>query len=375
MMRAGNLLNMKSWFLPAFVLGCICAAGCNGSHSRERVEGELQPDSGTTLSTVVAERTNVPIFVTGPGTAMAYQTVTVKTRVDGEILKIAFKEGQNVKKGDLLLVIDPKPYEAALKQSEANLFRDKAALDVARLTLDRDRKLYAEDLIPKQQLDVQESTVAQCEGTVQADEAQTLVAKLNIEYTHIISPVDGRVGLQMVDVGNMVHASDANGLVVLSQLTPIAVVFALPQQLLPSILGRLRQGHAIKIEAYTQDDQTKLGEGELLTVDNEIDPATSTAKFKGVLDNRQMLLWPNQSINIRILLETRRGAITIPSAAVQHGVNGNFVCALTGDHKISLRLITVIQIIGKKALVGKGINSGDVLLTDCQAHSAEKNPA
>jgi multidrug efflux system membrane fusion protein len=317
----------------------------------------------------------VPIYVTGPGTAIAYQTVTVKTRVDGEILQIAFKEGQNVKKGDLLVVIDPKPYAAALKQAEANLFRDKAALDVARLTVDRDRKLYAEDLIPKQQLDAQESTVAQCEGTVQADEAQVLVAKLNIEYTRITSPVNGRVGLQMIDVGNMVHPSDASGLAVLSQLTPIAVVFALPQQLLPSILSRLRQGHAIKIEAYTQDDQTKIGEGELLTVDNEIDPATSTAKFKGVLDNRQMLLWPNQSVNIRMLLETRRDAITIPSAAVLHGADGNFVCALTSDHKVSLRPIMVVQIVGKKALVGKGINSGDVLLSDCQTHSAEKNPA
>ena len=312
-----------------------------------------------------AERRDLPVYLSGLGSVEAFNTVQVKTRLDGQLVQVAFREGQNVKKGELLAVIDPRPYQVQLSQMEANLFKDQSALQDAKVNLTRFQELFKDGVIPKQQLDTQGSLVGQLEGAVRSDQAQVDNVKLNLVYTRITAPVSGRIGLRLVDVGNMVHASDQNGLLVVTQLQPIAAIFTLPEDNLQSVSQHMHQGK-LTVDAYSRDDQTKLASGYLLTIDNQIDPSTGTGKLKAVFENHDSSLWPNQFVNVHLLLETQKNIVAIPAAAIQRGPQGTYVFVVKPDKTVDMRMITVGLSSGTLSAVNSGIGEGELVVTDGQ---------
>ncbi len=272
----------------------------------------------------VLQRT-MPIYLTALGTVTAYNTVTIKPRVDGQLLQVNVREGQAVRKGQLLLQIDPRPYEAAVAQAEGTLAKDQATAANAAAQATRYTALYQAGVVSKESQQSQISGAGQAQGSIAADEAAIQAAKVNLAYTRITSPIDGMVGLRQVDPGNIVHASDATGLLVITQLQPITVIFTLPEDQLPQVLGLTRNGKKLAVEAYDRSQTTHLASGSLLTVDNQIDTTTGTVKVKAVFDNKDGALFPNQFVNIRLILQDRLNAIVIPAAALQTGSQGSFV--------------------------------------------------
>ena len=311
------------------------------------------------------ESRDMPVLLSGLGSVDAFNTVVVKTRIDGQLDRIAIKEGQEVQKGELLAVIDPRPYEVALSQAQATLSKDQAALKDAKLNLTRFQELYKAGVIPQQQFDTQGSLVGQLEGTLLADQAQIDSVKLNLNYTRITAPVSGRVGLRQVDVGNMVHASDPNGLLVITQLQPIAVLFTLPEDNLPTVSKQMHKG-TLKAEAYSRDDQTKLATGTLLTIDNQIDITTGTGKLKAVFDNRDRSLWPNQFVNIHLLLEVRKNNTVVPVAAIQRGPQGTYVFTVKSDKTAEMRPVTLAFTEGNFSSITQGLRPGEIVVVDGQ---------
>jgi multidrug efflux system membrane fusion protein len=318
------------------------------------------------VAIALAERRDVPVVLEGLGNVVAYQTVTVKTQVDGRLDRVVFREGQAVRRGDVLAQIDPRPFQAQLKQAEGALARDDAQLKSARLDLARYRSLAAEKLIPQQQADQQIAVVGQLEGAVRIDEAAIATARLNLDYARITSPVDGVTGIRIVDPGNVVHASDQNGLVVVTQLDPIAVIFTLPQDELTPI-ATAQAGGRLPVEVYARDDVTLLGRGQLEVIDNQINQATSTVRLKAVVPNPKRLLWPNQFVNARLRLATRRDALVLPASAVQRGPSGSFVYVVGQDLTVTPRALEVEATVGDLAVVGKGVAEGERVVVEGQS--------
>jgi membrane fusion protein, multidrug efflux system len=346
----------------ALVLNCAFLLGCNQESRRDPREENSGPVS---VSISKVQKQDVPVYLVGLGSVSAFYTANIKSRVDGQIMRVNFQEGQVVKEGDLLIVIDPRPYQVQQEQMEAQLFKDKASLRDAKLNLDRYRTLIPSGSIAQQQVDTQQSLVDQLDGQVRTDQAQIDNAKLQIVYCNITAPFTGRVGLRQVDPGNIVHATDTNPMLVLTQLQPIAVIFTLPEDELPTVAQHMKNS-ALQVEAYSRDNQTKLGTGKLMTIDNQIDPTTGTAKLKAVFDNKDNQLWPNQFVNADLLLETRRNAMVVPTAALQHGPQGSFVYIANPNKTVEARTVDVALTQGNTSVIASGLTSGETVVTDGQ---------
>lgn len=321
---------------------------------------------GTPVVAALVKRQDMPVYLDGLGSVTAFYTDTVKSRVDGELMEIHFAEGQEVHKGDLLAVIDPRPYEVALAQAQANLARDQAQLADAKLDANRYNELVKSGVIAQQQYDTQAALAGQLTGAVAADQAAIDSAKLNVTYSHITSPIDGRVGLRLVDPGNIVHAADTTGLLVITQMQPIAVIFTLPEDSLPAVNSRMRGGAPLQVKALSRDDGTELATGTLLTIDNQIDQTTGTYRLKAVFGNENRVLWPNQFVNARLLLDTKKDAIIIPAAATQRGSQGTFVYVVKADKTVEVRPVTVDFTEGTISSINKGLAPNEVVVTDGQ---------
>jgi multidrug efflux system membrane fusion protein len=332
-------------------------------------KGRGGPGMGNfTVPVVVAaaQHGDLPVYFNGLGTVTAFNTVTVRSRVDGQLINVAFREGQFVHEGDLLAEIDPRPFEVQLSSAQGMLAKDQALRKDAEANLERFKLLFKEGVIPQQQLDTQAALVGQYDGSIRSDESQIANARLQLTYSRITAPISGRVGLRLVDAGNIVHANDANGLVVITQLQPIAVLFSLPQDQLPQVNAKLRSGIQLSVEAYDRDDTTKIAAGRLLTIDNQIDPTTGTYKLKSVFNNENNALFPNQFVNVHLLVDTKRDLTIVPAPAIQRGPQGTYVYAVASDNTVRIRPVTIAQTAGNSVGLSAGLNAGDVVVTDGQ---------
>jgi multidrug efflux system membrane fusion protein len=334
------------------------------ARSQAAAKGPTAPPPISVGVTAVQKR-DVPFYLTGLGSVTAFNTVTVHTRVDGQMMQVYFKEGQFVKAGDVLAEIDPRPYQVALDQAQGQLAKDVASQNDAKVDLSRYQQLWQEGVIARQQLDTQQATVGQFDGSIQSDKAQIDNEKLQLVYCRVTSPITGRVGLRLVDPGNIVHAADANGILVITQVQPIAVDFTLPEDNLPQVVAEMKK-RQLAVEAFSRDDNTKLADGQLLTLDNQIDQTTGTIKFKSQFINKDMSLWPNQFVNIRLFLNVRKDAIVIPSAAIQSGAQGPFAYVVGQGNVVQVRSIQTDFSEGNLSVIRQGLNEGDQIVIDGQ---------
>lgn len=311
------------------------------------------------------QQQDMPVYLSGLGSVTAFNTANIKSRVDGQIMRVNVREGQTVKQGDLLIEIDSRPFQVQLEQALAQSARDQAQLDNAKVNLDRDTALIPSGSISQQEVDTQRALFHQLGGTVQNDKALIDSAKLQIAYCHITAPFNGRVGLRQVDSGNIIHANDTNPMLVLTQLQPIAVIFNLPEDQLPTVAQHMKKS-TLLVEAYSRDNQTKLATGKLETIDNQIDPTTGTAKLKAVFDNNEDELWPNQFVNTNLLLEVRKKSVVVPTAAIQRGPQGVFVYTVKADKTVEVRPVTVSLTQGNTTAIASGLSPGDIVVTDGQ---------
>ena len=324
----------------------------------------LQSSGPMPVGTATVEKGDMPVVLSGLGTVTPLAMVTVKTQINGQLTEIAFKEGQIVNKGDFLAQIDPRPYQVALEQAEGQLAKDQAALKNAETDLARYKTLVAQNSIARQTADTQAALVQQDRGTVQADQAQVDTQKLNLIYAHIVAPVGGRVGLRQVDAGNYVQTSDAGGIAVITQIQPISVIFTLPEDNLPAVLRRLHAGASLGVTAYDRTGATKLDTGRLETIDNQIDTSTGTVKLRAVFDNAEQILFPNQFVNIRLLVDTLHDANIVPTAAVQRGAPGAFVYVVGSGDTVAARPVTLGPSDNDRVAVVQGLEPAARVVTD-----------
>ena len=313
-----------------------------------------------------AHRGDLPVYFNGLGTVTAFNTVTVRSRVDGQIVNVAFKEGQFVHEGDVLVQIDPRPFQVQLEQAQGQLAKDQAQRKDAQVNLERYQLLFKEGVIPQQQLDTQAALVGQFDGAITSDQGQIDNAKLQLTYCRITAPISGRVGLRLIDPGNIVRATDANGLVVITQLQPIAVLFSLPQDQLPEVNGKLRAGVQLTVDAFDRDDTQQIAAGKLLTIDNQIDPTTGTYKLKSVFNNSDNALFPNQFVNVHLLVDTKHDLTIVPAPAIQRGPQGTYVYTVGSDNTVKIRPVIIAQTTGSNVGLSSGLNTGDVVVIDGQ---------
>ena len=351
------------------VAGCVTGwLGCNQSKEAGKGgAGDKDAAQQRPVSVMVetAVRRDVPVYLDGLGTVAAYKTVAVRSQVDGRLDRVRFREGQPVRRGEVLADIDPRPFQAQLHQAEGALARDGAQLRNAKLNLERYIGLRKKDLIAQQQQDDQQAVVDQLEGAVRVDQAQVESARLLVTYAQVTSPIDGVTGVRLVDEGNMVRATDTTGLVIVTQLDPIAVLFTLPQDDLPRIAPR-QQKAPLTVEALSREGDVKLGTGELAVIDNQINQATATVRLKALFKNPEMKLWPNQFVKARLLLELRKDALVIPAAAIQRGPKGTFVYVVNPDQSAAPQPVEVELIAGTEALIARGIDAGATVVVDGQ---------
>ncbi len=319
---------------------------------------------GVPVVTAAARRGSMGVYLSGLGTVTPLNTVTVHTRVDGELVEVAYQEGQLVKKGDLLAQVDSRPFEVQLEQAEGLKAKDEATLRNAQLDLQRYQDLFQRGVVPKQQLDTQLATVNQAEGAIKGDQGQIDSARLNLVYSRITAPIGGRVGLRLIDPGNIVHAADANGLVLITQIDPISVVFSIPEDSLRQVLPQARSGSKLPVEAYDRDGKTKLATGTLLTIDNQIDQTTGTVKLKTLFGNASNVLFPNQFVNARLLVDTIRDTIIVPSAAIQRSPQATFVYVVTADRSVEMRPVEVRLTEADDTALKSGVAAGEIVVTD-----------
>ena len=342
---------------------CAVLAGCSSQQGKSaKASG---PPPAVPVGVASVQQTNFDVYLTGLGSVQAFNTVDVKTRIDGQIMQVNFREGQDVKEGELLILIDPRPYQVALQTAEANLKKDLAQLLNAKAQYERNKTLYEQGVVAKQDLDTMQASFGTYEGTIAGDKAAIENAKLNLTYCSIRSPINGRVGLRQVDPGNYVTAAGNTALLVITQLHPIAVVFTLPEDQLQAVAAQMKKG-PLTIEAYSRDDQTKLATGKLLTIDNQIDPTTGTARLKAVFDNPEGNLWPNQFVNAHLLLRTIDNALTAPASALQRGPEGTFVYVVDANNVVQMRPVKVDLTQGSTVVMSSGLHAGDKVVTDGQ---------
>ena len=350
-----------SWWLWPSAAKKAQTAEPSGHTSRS---GMMRPGFGGSTQAVPVRVGDVtlgdfPIFFKALGTVTALNTINVRSRVAGELVKVYFKEGQMVKAGELLAEIDPRSYQNALLQAEGTLLQNQAQLKNAQVDVQRYRGLYAEDSIAKQTLDTAEALVSQYQGTVKTNQAAVNDAKLNLEFTKIRAPITGRVGLRQLDVGNLVAANDTTALVVITQTEPIVVSFTLPENNLALVLERYRSGAKLPVQAWDRGDRKELAVGVLSSIDNQIDITTGTLKFKALFENRDQALFPNQFVNVHLLADTLKNVVLAPTPAIQYGTNGSFVYAMDGDKKVKIRTIKVGATDGDLTVIEEGLEAGD----------------
>jgi multidrug efflux system membrane fusion protein len=359
----------KNWQwmqLSGTVLLLLAFGGCQSANSTKEKQALAATTRSVPVAVASAVEQDMPVYLTGLGSVTAYNTVSVKSRVDGQLIQVNFKEGQQVNKGDLLVLIDPRPFQVQLASAQAQLFKDQAQLRDAQLNYQRFKDLLNESgAMSQQQVDTQKSLADQFEGAVRADQAAIDNAKLQLVYCHITAPVSGHIGLRLVDAGNIVHANDTNAMLVITQLQPISVIFTLPQDNLPAVVKRMKQG-TLAVDAYDRDDKTKLATGTLLTIDNQIDQTTGTDRLKATFDNKDGVLFPNQFVNIHLLLDVRKNSTIIPSVAVQRGPQGSFVYVVKADKTVEARTVTVALTQSNQSAIGSGLQVGEAVVTDGQ---------
>jgi len=403
------------WWLWVLVVGVIVVGiwYYRSSHSTSETQaaapggaaggGKGKSGAGAGAGPVVpvvvatAQRGDLPVYFNGLGTVTAFNTVTVRSRVDGQIVKINFTEGQFVHQGDALVEIDPRPFQVQLEQAQGALAKDQAQRKDAEVNFERFKLLYQEGVIPKQQLDTQGAQVGQFDGAIQTDIATIDNAKLQIVYSHITAPISGRVGLRLVDMGNIIHAADTTGLLVITQLQPISVIFSLPQDQLPQVMTKLHGGGLLPVEAFDRDDTAKIATGKLVTIDNQIDTTTGTYKLKSIFNNEDNSLFPNQFVNVHLLVDTKKNLVIVPAAAIQRGPQGTYVYVISNGNPpsnaggtnnndagnkgnnsnnanagtntgstVNIHTVTIAQTTGNNVGLSAGINPGDVVVIDGQ---------
>ncbi|HEV8242417.1 MAG TPA: MdtA/MuxA family multidrug efflux RND transporter periplasmic adaptor subunit [Nitrospirales bacterium] len=361
---------LKRWWIGLLAV-CLLAGGAyvfatksDEAQSRAAQQGTNSLARSVPVTAVAAKTGDIGVYLTGLGAVTPLKTVTVKSRVDGELMAVYFREGQIVRSGELLAQIDPRPFEVQLTQAQGQMLRDQALLKNAQIDLARYRELIKEDLIPQQQLDTQVYLVHQYEGIVKTDQGQIDNAKLQLIYSRITSPITGRVGLRLVDQGNIVHANDTNGLAVITQLQPITVVFTIPEDSLPPVMAKLKAGERLPVDAYDREQRRKLATGSLLTVDNQIDPSTGTVRLKAIFSNENNELFPNQFVNARLLLDVKRGTTIVPAGAVQRSSQGTFVYVVKADQTVGVRAVTVGVTEGEEASIETGLAPAEIVVVD-----------